>query len=118
VAHGLNMQRAGRALIWYALTWDLELHDKLIKRIHRQGQTKRVFVHYVIARGTVDEALMSAIQRKTRTQQGLLNALRAYYLPPPSRGRGTPQPGQGRAGRGTPSRGRGGAAGTPPSRGK
>lgn len=113
-AHGLNMQKAGRAIIWYALTWDLELHDQMIKRIHRQGQTKRVFIHYVIARGTVDEALMSALQRKTRTQKGLLDALRLYYLP--GGGKGLPHPPP--AGAGLASRGGAGQAGAPPSRGR
>lgn len=83
ISHGLNLQGTGRALIWYALTWNLEDHDQFIKRIHRQGQTKRVFVHYLVARNTIDEAMMLALKRKTKTQRALLDALRAYYLPSP-----------------------------------
>jgi len=81
VAHGLNLQKAGRAVIWYALTWDLELYEQFVRRVYRQGQTGRVIVHRILARKTVDEAILGALQRKTRGQRALLDALRAYYLP-------------------------------------
>lgn len=81
VAHGLNLQQTGRAVIWYALTWDLEQTDQFLRRIYRQGQTGRVFLHRIIARKTVDEAILAALGRKDRTQRALLDALRAYYRP-------------------------------------
>jgi SNF2 family DNA or RNA helicase len=76
-ARGLNLQRGGRALIWYSMTWDLELHDQMVRRIWRQGQTKRVFVHYLAARGTVDEDVLAALRAKGKTQKDLLDALKA-----------------------------------------
>lgn len=87
ISHGLNLQGKGRALIWYALTWNLEDHDQFIKRIHRKGQKKRVFVHYIVAKDTIDEVMMTALKRKTRTQRALLDALRERYLPPGRPGR-------------------------------
>lgn len=81
IAHGLNLQEAGRAVIWYSLTWDLELYDQFVRRVWRQGQTGRVFVYRVLAEDTVDVAVLRAIRAKTKTQGALLDALRAYARP-------------------------------------
>lgn len=78
VAYGLNLQ-SGSAVIWFAMTWDLELYIQFIKRVHRQGQLRRVFVHHVLARDTYDEAMLASVRRKDRTQRALLDALRTYY---------------------------------------
>lgn len=83
IAHGLNLQKTGRAVIWYSLTWDLELYDQFVRRVWRQGQTSRVFVYRILARKTIDEAVLAAIRAKTKTQGALLNALRSYYKPRP-----------------------------------
>ena len=79
MSHGLNMQEAGRAVIWHSLCWSLEDRMQLIRRIWRQGQTGRVFVYNIIAKGTVDEALMLAVKRKAKGEGALLNALRDYW---------------------------------------
>jgi SNF2 family DNA or RNA helicase len=79
-AHGLNLQRGGRALIWFALPWDLELYDQLVRRIWRQGQKQRVFVYHLIAKGTVDRLVLETLRRKTRTQRALLDALKKEVL--------------------------------------
>lgn len=76
--HGLNLQGAGHAVIWYSLTWSLEIYEQFIRRLWRQGQKNHIMVHHIIARNTVDEAIMLAIQRKDKTQQNLLNAVRDY----------------------------------------
>lgn len=76
-SHGLNLQRGGRALVWFGLTWNLEHYDQMVKRIHRQGQKKRVFLYELVARGTVDMDVSGALRRKHRTQRALLDALRA-----------------------------------------
>jgi SNF2 family DNA or RNA helicase len=81
IAHGLNLQKTGRAVIWYSLTWDLELYDQFVRRIWRQGQTSRVFVHRILARDTVDVAVLAAIGAKAKVQGALLDALRKYYPP-------------------------------------
>lgn len=78
VAHGLNLQGVGAAVIWHSLTWDLENYEQLIRRIWRQGQRDRVVVHHVVARDTVDAAIMGALRSKDRTQRALLGALKSY----------------------------------------
>lgn len=80
VAHGLNLQDVGSAVIWHSLTWDLENYDQFIRRVHRQGQKERVIVHRLIARNTVDEIIVKALAGKARTQGALLGALRDYAL--------------------------------------
>lgn len=80
LAHGVDgLQGAGRAVIWYTPTWNLEYREQLIKRIWRQGQTERVFVYNIIAKDTLDEAVMDAIAGKDKTQKGLMNALKKYW---------------------------------------
>jgi len=76
--HGLNLQGAGHAVIWYSLTWSLEIYEQFIRRIWRQGQKNHIVVHHIVATDTVDEAIMLAIQRKDKTQQNLLNAVKEY----------------------------------------
>lgn len=78
VAHGLNLQGVGAAVVWHSLTWDLENYDQLVRRVWRQGQRERVVVHHVVARDTVDEAMMGALRAKDRTQRALLAALQSY----------------------------------------
>lgn len=81
VAHGLNLQGTGAAVIWHSLTWDLENYEQLIRRVWRQGQKERVVVHHIVARGTVDEVILrtaSAGGKKDRTQQALLEALKSH----------------------------------------
>jgi SNF2 family DNA or RNA helicase len=77
-AHGLNLQKTGRAVIWYSLIWNFELYDQFNQRIWRQGQTERVFIHHIIARGTTDESVLGGLRGKDRTQRALLDALRTY----------------------------------------
>lgn len=76
--HGLNLQGSGHAVIWYSLTWSLEVYEQFIRRLWRQGQKNHIVVHHIVARDTVDEAIMSAVKRKDKTQQKLLNAVRDY----------------------------------------
>ena len=80
LAHGVDgLQGAGRAVIWYTPTWNLEYREQYIRRIWRQGQKERVFVYNIVASKTVDEVVMSAIASKDKTQTGLMNALRDYW---------------------------------------
>lgn len=78
VAHGLNLQGVGAAVIWHSLTYDLENYEQLVRRVWRQGQKERVVVHHIVAVDTVDEVIMRAIHSKDRTQRALLDALKAY----------------------------------------
>jgi SNF2 family DNA or RNA helicase len=76
--HGLNLQFGGRTIIWYSNTYSLEHFDQFNRRLYRQGQTKPVIVHRIIARKTVDEAIIKTVDRKEGTQNQLMNAIRDY----------------------------------------
>jgi len=75
--HGLNLQSGGSTLIWFGLTWSLELYQQTNARLHRQGQTDTVVIHHIIARGTIDEQVMAALRKKEKTQDALIDAVRA-----------------------------------------
>lgn len=76
VGYGLNLQEGGHTIIWYGLTWSLELYQQANARLYRQGQTKPVIIHHLVAEGTVDEQVMTALQHKDLSQAALLAALK------------------------------------------
>ncbi len=76
-AYGLNLQDGGHHVIWFGLTWNLELLLQFNKRLHRQGQLFPVFVHYLITQGCMDEDVMAALTAKGDTQEALMQALKA-----------------------------------------
>lgn len=75
--HGLNLQAGGHLLVWYGLTWSLEKYQQACARLHRQGQTESVIIHHLVAKGTIDENVMSALKKKEAGQDALFNALKA-----------------------------------------
>lgn len=75
--HGLNLQTGGSTLIWFGLTWSLELYQQTNARLWRQGQEEIVVIHHIIAKGTIDEDVMEAIKRKEKTQSNLIDAVKA-----------------------------------------
>ena len=75
--HGLNLQAGGSTLIWFGLTWSLELYQQTNARLWRQGQQNTVIIHHIITKGTIDEQIMLALQRKDKTQAALINAVKA-----------------------------------------
>lgn len=75
--HGLNLQTGGSTLIWFGLTWSLELYQQTNARLHRQGQTNTVIIHHIIAKGTIDENVMKALRQKEKIQNALINAVKA-----------------------------------------
>ncbi len=75
--HGLNLQAGGSTFIWFGLTWSLELYQQTNARLHRQGQKDTVIIHHIIAKGTIDEDVMKALRKKEKTQDALINAVRA-----------------------------------------
>ena len=77
VAYGLNLQEGGSNIIWFGLNWNLELYQQANARLHRQGQKHTVYIHHLLAAGTVDEDVMGALQRKGDCQTALLEALKA-----------------------------------------
>ncbi len=79
VSHGLNLQYgSGRHIIWYSLTDDPEAYEQTNKRIMRQGVSSRVYVYHLIARNTVDQAIISRLRSKSKKQGALLDALHEY----------------------------------------
>lgn len=77
IGHGLNIQDGGRIIIWFGLTWSLELYQQANARLYRQGQTKNVIIHHLVTEGTIDEQVMAALERKDTGQKALLDALKA-----------------------------------------
>lgn len=75
--HGLNIQQGGHILIWFGLTWSLELYQQTNARLWRQGQTQVVTIHHIITKDTVDEDVMAALEQKDMTQEKLISAVKA-----------------------------------------
>ena len=78
--YGLNLQAGGHHIIWFGLTWSLELYQQTNKRLHRQGQDHPVIVHHLIVQGGVDEDVLASLQHKGDSQDSLLNALKARII--------------------------------------
>ena len=75
--HGLNLQAGGSTLIWFGLTWSLELYQQTNARLWRQGQKETVVIHHIITQGTIDEQIMKALHSKDKTQAALIEAVKA-----------------------------------------
>ena len=76
--HGLNLQAGGSTLVWFGLTWSLELYQQTNARLWRQGQqADTVIIHHIIAQGTIDEQILQALEDKDRTQAALIHAVKA-----------------------------------------
>jgi len=78
--HGLNLQAGGSTLVWFGLTWSLELYQQTNARLWRQGQKDTVVIHHLIAKGTIDERVMKALKDKDNTQAALIDAVKATLL--------------------------------------
>ena len=76
--HGLNLQSGGSAMVWFGLTWSLELYQQTVARLWRQGQTSgTVVVQHIVTENTVDERILAALQKKDCTQAALIEAVKA-----------------------------------------
>ncbi len=75
--HGVNIQRGGHLMIWFSLTWSLELYQQTNARLWRQGQRETVVIHHLVTKGTIDEQVLDALSRKDRTQESLIAAVKA-----------------------------------------
>lgn len=76
--HGLNLQQGGHIIVWFGLTWSLELYQQANARLPRPGQTESVIIHHLVCRDTIDEQVMAALMGKDEGQKTLLNALKGY----------------------------------------
>ena len=75
--HGLNLQAGGSTLIWFGLTWSLELYQQTNARLWRQGQkSATVVIHHIIAEDTIDELILKALHKKEKSQNALIDAVR------------------------------------------
>lgn len=75
--HGLNLQNGGSTLVWFGLTWSLELYQQTNARLYRQGQKNTVVIQHIITKGTIDGQILKALQKKNKTQADLIDAVRA-----------------------------------------
>lgn len=75
--HGLNIQFGGSTIIWFGLTWSLELYQQTNARLWRQGQKNTVVIHHIIAKDTIDEDVMKALRKKEKIQSALIDSVKA-----------------------------------------
>ena len=76
--HGLNLQSGGSCIVWFGLTWSLELYQQTNARLWRQGQSaETVVVQHILTKGTIDERILKALSLKDNTQAALINAVKA-----------------------------------------
>ena len=75
--HGLNLQDGGSTIVWFGLTWSLELYQQLNARLWRQGQKHTVVIQHIVAAGTHDEDIMNALEKKDMSQTALIAAVKA-----------------------------------------
>ena len=75
--HGLNLQSGGSALVWFGITWSLELYQQTVARLWRQGQKHTVVIQHIITKNTIDENIMAALEKKEHTQTALIEAVKA-----------------------------------------
>ena len=76
--HGLNLQSGGSSLIWFGLTWSLELYQQTNARLWRQGQTAdTVVLQHIVTKGTIDSRILKALSTKDSTQSALIEAVKA-----------------------------------------
>ncbi len=76
--HGLNLQEGGSTLIWFGLTWSLELYEQTNARLYRQGQKDRcVVIEHIVTKGIIDEQIIKALEEKDKSQSRLIDAVKA-----------------------------------------
>lgn len=79
--HGLNLQRGSNTLVWFGLTWSLELYIQTNARLWRQGQeSETVIIRHIVTKGTIDERIMKSLVRKEMTQDSLLEAVKQEVI--------------------------------------
>lgn len=77
MGHGLNIQAGGSVIVWFGMTWSLELYMQFNARLHRQGQDQPVIIHRLITAQTIDERMASSLGEKKQTQDGIMDAVKA-----------------------------------------
>lgn len=78
--HGLNLQAGGNHLVWFSLIWSLELYQQTNARLFRQGQKDgTVVIQHIVVKGTIDEKIMKALEKKENTQDAMIEAVKAEW---------------------------------------
>ena len=77
MGHGLNLQSGGHTIIWYTITWSLELYQQMNARLARQGQTERVDIYHLVCSNTLDERVVQVLRGKESLQNALMEAIKA-----------------------------------------
>ncbi len=75
--HGLNLQQGGHIIVWFGLTWSLELYQQANARLYRQGQNHTTIIHHIMTDNTIDQRVYKALQNKELTQEELMKAIKA-----------------------------------------
>lgn len=75
--HGLNLQTGGSVMVWMSLFWSLELYQQSNKRLHRSGQINNVRCYHLLAKGTADEKVLTALKNKDITQEEIIKLIRS-----------------------------------------
>ena len=75
--HGLNLQTGGNHIVWFSLTWSLELYQQTNARLYRQGQKNTVVIQHIVTKDTIDEQIIKALSDKNTTQDALMKAVKA-----------------------------------------
>lgn len=75
--HGLNIQYGGHIIIWFGLTWSLELYEQANARLHRQGQTHTTIIHHIMTENSIDHRVYESLKNKSLMQNALMAAVKA-----------------------------------------
>lgn len=78
LGHGLNLQQGGRTVVWYSPTWSRELYDQFNARVARKGQTEQPLIYRILAKGTIDEAIVETLRQRGRSQNAMLEVMSNY----------------------------------------
>lgn len=77
IGHGLNLQDGGHIIIWFGLTWSLELYQQANDRLYRNGQKNTVSVYHIVAKDTIDQRILEALTKKEKVQDSLMDYMKA-----------------------------------------
>lgn len=64
-AHGIDeLKNGARRMVWFCPTWSAEQYAQALHRLYRPGQTRPVFSHQILTKGTVDMIKVNRVQYK------------------------------------------------------
>lgn len=76
MGHGLNLQDGGNIIVWYSMTFDLEIYQQANARLHRQGQKQKTLIHHLVTLDTYDEEAIKRLKEKDGSQKRLIESLK------------------------------------------